>query len=113
MKALIAVIALTVLSQASFATSPYPVAAWANGEVEVSIQSEDQPNNAEIRIMGKAAELLYKSLDVQAQGSFGLVQTQTKTTEFVQCVQAIMGDTPAPGEKLKARYSCTLFVPTK
>jgi|GEM_PF-5141596 hypothetical protein len=109
MKALIATIAITVLSQASFATSLAPAQTEASGKAQVTVQAE----HAEVLIMGKAAELLYKSLDVQAVGSFGLVQSQVKTTDTVECTQAIMGDVPQPGKKLEARYVCTLLVSTK
>ena len=102
MKALIALIAITVLAQTSFAAS--------KGEAEVTIQTEAQAPHAEILITGKAAELLYKSLNVQSQRSFGLVQSSVKTTDTVECTRSMLGDVPQPGKELPTHYACTVFV---
>lgn len=64
-----------------------------------------------IRIIGDAARVLYLSLEVQAEGSFGFVQTQTKKTASVECVQAIMGD--VPGRMTESSYTCTILVEKK
>jgi hypothetical protein len=63
---------------------------------------------ASVKIDGDAARVLYIALDVKPVGHFSLVQTQTKTTDLVECVQAILGD--VPGKMSGPRYSCTILV---
>lgn len=78
------------------------------GNVTVSVENNDQDL---VEISGEAAQALFNSLNVQAIGSFGMVQTFTKTLDKVKCTQAIMGDvrrsTSAPN------YSCSILVDRK
>lgn len=57
-------------------------------------------------LTGKAAQMMYFSLNVKEVRSFGMVQTSTKTTKNAECISAILGD--IPGQMSAVNYSCTV-----
>jgi len=106
MKTVLAFTTLMILTSSAFATSLELPVTTAKGQANLSVA--DGLSIANLEVTGKAARLLYNSLDVEPEGSFGLVQTQTKRTDTVECVQAILGD--IPGQMSKANYTCNIMI---
>lgn len=101
------ILGLALLSLSSFAEVAL-ADSDASSSAAVSIQNNDQ---SLVEIGGEAARALFNSLNVHAISSFGLIQKLTKSTDKVQCTQAILGD--VPGSMSKPSYYCSILVDRK
>ncbi len=109
MKNVISILSLVVIACLAHATSP-ELTPDNSGQGNAYVYNSGGPQ-ASVRIEDEAARVLYLALDVESIGSFGFVQTQTKTTDKVKCVQSILGD--VPGQMSGAKYNCTILVDRK
>ena len=109
MKNVIQVICLILVSTSAFATSP-ELTPENSGAGQASSYSGGA-GGVSIVIDGDAARILFQALQVVPESNFGLVQTQTKKTNTVECEQAILGD--VPGTMSGPRFRCTILVNNK
>lgn len=106
MKILITTLSFLAIFSSVFAASPELTS--KNSGIGNAFVYTGGIGQASIRIDGEAARVLFMGLEVQSENEFGFVQTQTKKTDKVECVQSILGD--VPGQMSGAHFSCSILV---
>ena len=100
-----------ILALSQFALADSPELTDKNSGEGIAFVYTGGFGSSSVRIRGEAARVLFESLEVKSVGNFSLVQTQTKTLQNVECVQAILGD--VPGQMSEPAYTCTIIVSKK